>query len=274
MDEKVVMTAVAKAKTKLPVEEVAEVSTKLVGKMDEKVVVTADAEAETKLPVEEVAEVSKKQNGKTDIKVVVTADAEAEPKLPVEEVAKVSKKQKGEMDEKFAVTADAEAETKLPVEEVVEAVEEMHEEVAKQPEKKKTVLIVYPFVASDLIEAALRGLSLGVYHVQWSRNRILQVQQSNAHDKARYMSITQHDMDSVQPGVYVTDVIIDFWSAWIMRHEVMKESNVSLITTYFYSSLIKENGLQEVMRWFQKVDVFEKKLFLFQYMMHFIGLYV
>jgi hypothetical protein len=48
MDEKVVMTAVAKAKTKLPVEEVAEVSTKLVGKMDEKVVVTADAEAETK----------------------------------------------------------------------------------------------------------------------------------------------------------------------------------------------------------------------------------
>jgi len=72
----------------------------------------------------------------------------------------------------------------------------------------------------------------------------------------------------------VTDVIIDFWSAWIMRHEVMKESNVLPMTTYFYSSLIKENGLQEVMRWFQKVDVFEKKLFVFQYMMRFIGLYV
>jgi Ulp1 family protease len=41
-------------------------------------------------------------------------------------------------------------------------------------------------------------------------------------------------------------------------HEVMKESYVLPMTTYFYSSLIK-NGLQEVMRWFQKVDVFEKK---------------
>ena len=73
------------------------------------------------------------------------------------------------------------------------------------------------------------------------------------------MSVTQHDMDSVQPGVYVTDVIIDFCSAWIMRHEVMKESNVLPMTTYFYSSLIKENGLQEVRRWLWKVDVFEKK---------------
>ena len=39
---------------------------------------------------------------------------------------------------KVAVTADAEAETKLPVEEVVEAVEEMHEEVAEQLEKKNS----------------------------------------------------------------------------------------------------------------------------------------
>jgi Ulp1 family protease len=110
--------------------------------------------------------------------------------------------------------------------------------------------------------------------VQWSQNHILQVQQSNAHDKAHYISVTQHDMDLVQPGVYVTYVIIDFWSAWIMRHEVMKESNVLPMMTYFYSSLITENGLQEVMRWFWKVDVFEKKNIFVPYMMRFIGLYV
>jgi hypothetical protein len=263
-DEKVAVTADAESETNLPVEEVAEVTTdaeaktKLVGKTDEKVAVTADAEAETKLSVEEVAEVSTKLVGKMDEKVVVTADAEAEMKLPVEEVAKVEMILVGKTDEKVVVTVEAEAETKLPVEEVVEAVEEMDEEVAEQLEKKEPVLVVYPFVASDLIEAASRGLSLGEHHVQWSRNCILQEQQSNAHDKARCTSVTQHDMDSVQPGVYATDVIIDFRSAWIMMHEVMKESYVLPMTTYFYSSLIK-NGLQEVMRWFQKVDVFEKK---------------
>jgi hypothetical protein len=108
-DEKVAVTADAKAETKGTVEKVSEVTTdaeaktKLVGKTDEKVVVTADAEAKTKLLVEEVAEVSTKLVGKTDEKVVVTADAEAETKLPVEEVAEVSKKQNRKMDEKVAV---------------------------------------------------------------------------------------------------------------------------------------------------------------------------
>jgi hypothetical protein len=57
---------------------VAEVETKLVGKMDEKVVMTVEAEAETKLPVEEVVEAVEEMDKEVAEAAIANAETELE----------------------------------------------------------------------------------------------------------------------------------------------------------------------------------------------------
>lgn len=67
--------------------------------------------------------------------------------------------------------------------------------------------------------------------------------------------------------------LLTFGLAWILRHEVMSDSNVLSMTTYFYNILVKEGGLDGMMQWFQKMDIFTKRFIFFQSMSHCIGHY-
>jgi sentrin-specific protease 7 len=85
------------------------------------------------------------------------------------------------------------------------------------------------------------------------------IQKKNCHPKARYMTVQSRDLESLQPGKYVNNVIIDFWSAWIMRKEVQTESVVLPMMTYFYTTLSSVGGVEQVLRWTQKLDIFSKR---------------
>jgi Ulp1 family protease len=42
------------------------------------------------------------------------------------------------------------------------------------------------------------------------------------------VSITEHDMKTLEPGKFLNDTIIDFWMCWLMRKELPKESAVHI----------------------------------------------
>jgi hypothetical protein len=131
---------------------VAEVETKLVGKMDEKVVMTVEAEAETKLPVEEVVEAVEEM----DKEVAEAAIANAETELEHTVDAKTGT---------ISVAGDiADSNADDDIGELMEGINALggsDVERAEHLEKKEPVLVVYPFVAGDLIEAVQE-----VYHLE------------------------------------------------------------------------------------------------------------
>jgi hypothetical protein len=115
-------------------------------------------------------------------------------------------------------------------------------DIVKLIMKIDSVVLVYPFIASALIEGASRGLVLGGDRV-----------------KCSLLLVSQRNMDSLHPGKYVMDVMGYFWLAGILRREVISDSNVLPMTMYFYSMLVKEGGLDEGMQGFQKIDIFTKR---------------
>jgi hypothetical protein len=130
---------------------------------------------------------------------------------------------------------------------------------AKQTPSIDPVLLVYPFVGGTAVENAAAVLLFGEEIIKVSEKRLLMIQRSNCHPKARYMTIRNRDIESLQPDNFVNDVIVDFWSAWIMRKEVQSESVVYPMTTYFYSTLSSVSGVEQVLQWTEKMDVFSKR---------------
>jgi hypothetical protein len=118
---------------------------------------------------------------------------------------------------------------------------------AKQTPSIDPVLLIYPFVGGMAVENAAAGLLFGEEIIKVSEKRLLMIQRKTSHPKARYMTIRNRDIESLQPGNFVNDVILDFWSAWIMRKEIQSESVVYPITTYFYSTLSSVSGLEQVL---------------------------
>jgi hypothetical protein len=103
---------------------------------------------------------------------------------------------------------------------------------AKQTPSIDPVLLIYPFVGGTAVENAAAGLLFGEEIIKVSEKRLLMIQRKNCHPKARYMTIRNRDIESLQPGNFVNDIIVDFWSVWIMRKEVQSESVVYPMTTY------------------------------------------
>jgi hypothetical protein len=130
---------------------------------------------------------------------------------------------------------------------------------AKQSPSIDPVLLVYSFVAGMAMENAAAGLLFGEEIGEVSEKRLFMIQRINCHPKAQYMTIRNRDIESLQPGNYVNDIIVDFWSAWIMRKEVKSESVVCPMMTYFYTTLSSVGGVEQVLRWTEKMDIFSKQ---------------
>ncbi len=118
---------------------------------------------------------------------------------------------------------------------------------AKQSPSIDPVLLVYPFVGGMAVENAAAGLLLCEEIVKVSEKHLYMIQRNNCHLKAWYMTIRNRDIESLQPGNFVNDIIVDFWSVWVMRKEVQSESVVCPMMTYFYTTLSSVGGVEQVL---------------------------
>jgi hypothetical protein len=122
---------------------------------------------------------------------------------------------------------------------------------AIQKPTKDPVLLLYPFVGGKALENAATGLVFGDEVVHYSEPCLLQIRKKNTHPKARFMTVRKKDIDSLQPGNLVKNVIIDFLSMCLIRKEDQKDSVVLPMTTYFYTTLTSVGGIQQVLGWTQ-----------------------
>jgi Ulp1 family protease len=91
-------------------------------------------------------------------------------------------------------------------------------------DNKEQKLLVYPFIAGDLIETAADGLLLGEDPLTCSSTHLLQLQQEKAAQKNHFVTMLQENIDSLQPNKWLNDSVIDFWMLWITRKEPSKEN--------------------------------------------------
>jgi hypothetical protein len=124
-------------------------------------------------------------------------------------------------------------------------------------------LLIYPFIAGDLVEKAAKGLFLGEDPMNCSSVHLLQLQQEKASQKNHHVSMEQEDIDRLQPDQWLDDSIVDFWMLWITRKEPTEENWIHIFNTQFYTAL-DDFGVEHVLNWTakKKLDVFTKKMLI------------
>jgi hypothetical protein len=138
------------------------------------------------------------------------------------------------------------------------------EDVVVTNRDKDEKLLVYPFVAGDRIELAAKGLDLCDFSPDYDEDRLISVQLEHAVARNNFIAFTQLDFDKLNPRTCVNDSIISFWMLWICRREFPKDSNVFVLSSHFYTTLLGE-GEEVVSRWVRNrnKDVFTKKIVIF-----------
>ena len=128
---------------------------------------------------------------------------------------------------------------------------EVEKELISTVDSKEKKLLVYPFIAGDLIETAAKGLLLGEDPITCSSAHLLQLQQEKAAQKNHFVTMLQEDIDRLQPDKWLNDCLIDFWMLWITRKEPSEENWIHIFNTQFYTSMV-DNGVDHVLKWTEK----------------------
>jgi Ulp1 family protease len=81
-----------------------------------------------------------------------------------------------------------------------------------------------------------------------SEDEVIKLQQTIISEQNQLVSITEYDVKTLAPRIFVNDNIIDFWMCWLTWKEVPKESSVHIFTSHFYMKLITE-GYDSVAHW-------------------------
>jgi Ulp1 family protease len=125
------------------------------------------------------------------------------------------------------------------------------------------VLLVYPFIGGEKIELAATNLPLCDCQAQYCIENVLSLELDHTVGKTHTMTFYQRDFDSLNPQTYVNDTVIDFWFRWFSRTEPYAKSNVLLLTSHFYSTLL-ERGVAEVSQWMHRrnIEVLSMKLIM------------
>jgi hypothetical protein len=133
-------------------------------------------------------------------------------------------------------------------------------------------LLVYPFIAGNLMEVAGKGLLLGEDPVNCSSAHLLQLQQEKASQKKHFVTMQQEVIDRLQTGQYLNNCIIDFWMQWITRKEPMEENWIHIFNTQFFTAL-NDFGVDHVLQWTAIFLMFSQRNYLFSLLINnFIGL--
>jgi Ulp1 family protease len=132
-------------------------------------------------------------------------------------------------------------------------------------------LLLFPFVSGRNIETETSSLKLCHFLNHWvdenydalGEKEVIKRQRTLSSGRNQMVSITEHDMKTLEPGKFLNDTIIDFWMCWLMRKELPKESAVHIFSTHFYTKLLNE-GYESVAHWTKNrgINVLEKKLVL------------
>jgi hypothetical protein len=72
------------------------------------------------------------------------------------------------------------------------------------------------------------------------------------------ITITQSDIDRLEPGIHLNDNIIDFYLKYLKHHGLISslQKRFYFFNTYFYTTLAKESGLERVKKWTKDIDIF------------------
>jgi hypothetical protein len=101
-------------------------------------------------------------------------------------------------------------------------------------------ILVYPFIAGDLIECASKGLLSGEDPIYCSLSHLLQLQQEKAQRKNHVVTMNQDDINRSKPGEWLNYCLIDFWMMWIIRKEPVDENWVHIFKMQFYTSMVEK----------------------------------
>jgi sentrin-specific protease 7 len=77
------------------------------------------------------------------------------------------------------------------------------------------------------------------------------------------ITITQADLDALEPGEFLNDNIIDFYLRYLWENlEPVKQQRIHIFNCFFYHKLLSSNSKEEAFRsiqkWTRKIDVFNK----------------
>ena len=135
--------------------------------------------------------------------------------------------------------------------------------VSTQPQ---AVYFVFPFLGGDRVELAAKRLRLCDPMPNFVTADLITMQLEKTVGRTDLITMTDFDRQTLNPGVYVNDNVIDFWMMWLTRNVSDQGSAILIFTSHFYSCLISNNfGLQHVSQWIQnrRVDLFSKQIIMF-----------
>jgi Ulp1 family protease len=132
-----------------------------------------------------------------------------------------------------------------------------------QVQNTSSILLVYPFVGGKKIELAATNLHLCDYQAQYCTEDVTKLQLDHTAGRTHTMTIYQIDFDSLNPKAYENNTVIDFWFRCFSRTEPHAKSNVLLLTSHFYLTLLK-HGVEEVSQWIcnRNIDVLSMKIIM------------
>jgi len=154
---------------------------------------------------------------------------------------------------------------------VAKVAEDIVAVVDEDAEKRKDVLLRYPFIFGREIETATKSFQRCHFYNSWlddafdkmSDDEVIKLQQEASNVRKKKVEITQYDVKSLMPGTFVNDNIVDFWMCWITRKEIATESSVHIFTAHFYVTL-RDKGYDAVATWTvnKGINIFKKKMIL------------
>jgi hypothetical protein len=116
--------------------------------------------------------------------------------------------------------------------------------VAKGDDVEK--LLICPFIGGDRIELEAQGLDLCDFRLDHEDDYLITVQMEHCVARNHFQTLIQEDVDKLNPRTCVSNVIIGFWLLWICRNDFPSTSNVLMLSTHFYSTLLEEGEEEKV----------------------------
>jgi Ulp1 family protease len=143
--------------------------------------------------------------------------------------------------------------------------------VGNDNKKDSDNLLVFPFILGQQIDKETSSLKMCHFVNSWldenyntlSEEEVRKCQQTLSSGHNQRVTITDYDIKTLEPGMFVNDTIIDFWMCWLTRKELPKDSSVYIFTTHFYTKL-KCEGYDSVACWAANrgIHVSDKKMIL------------
>jgi Ulp1 family protease len=138
-------------------------------------------------------------------------------------------------------------------------------------DKDDRLVLVDPFIYGRGIKTATSSFKLCHFVNSWldqaydklSDDEIVKLQQSVSVGRNQVVSITEYDLKTVGPGMFVNDNVVDFWMRWVTRKKIPTESSVHIFSSHFYTQL-RTKGYDAVATWTSNrgINIFEKKMTL------------